>query len=135
MTKQEIFNKVWNHFVVNKNPFSFNAQTKLCCYRTDDGNMCAVGLLIPDEEYHKGLEGLSVHSLLKDKVPYLTEFYLSDSSMYNFLDMLQEAHDLPVTRGLYAGALADSDAPDSVRDNVEEHLKLLAQDYNLTIPV
>lgn len=35
-----------------------------CAYRGDGGTMCAVGVLIPDEEYRPTLEGLLVRSLL-----------------------------------------------------------------------
>lgn len=30
MTEQEIFNKVWNHFIVEKNPVSYEPEKGLC---------------------------------------------------------------------------------------------------------
>lgn len=68
MTKQEIFNKVWNHIHAQK-----RAATKLsefsqteCFYRLKDGDstlMCAAGCLIPDEIYDKRIENISIIAL------------------------------------------------------------------------
>lgn len=57
MTKQEIFNKVWQYFVVEKHPRSVEGD--LCYYRhpSGDGRRCAAGLFISDAEYRKSLEG------------------------------------------------------------------------------
>lgn len=62
MTKQEILNKVWDYFITQKNPQSLNTEADStspnCMYRTPTGNRCAVGVLIPDENYHPELEQL-----------------------------------------------------------------------------
>ena len=36
-----------------------------CRYRGDNGEMCAIGCLIPDEDYSLGMEGRSVLSLME----------------------------------------------------------------------
>lgn len=49
MTNQEIFNQVWNHFVVEKHPRSIKGN--LCCYfNEENGAKCGVGCLFSDEE-------------------------------------------------------------------------------------
>lgn len=43
---------------------AFNGQS--CLYRTNDGLKCAVGALIPDEEYRESFEGVSAWKLIQD---------------------------------------------------------------------
>jgi hypothetical protein len=92
MTKQEIFNKVWRHFVVEKHPRS--AEGKKCFYRhpSGDGRRCAAGLFIKDDEYHESLESFGAHSpgvylvLTKSGVP-------ADGLVRQFLYDMQCVHD------------------------------------------
>ena len=66
MTNQEIFDKVWNHFVVERKPRSIlmdNALRQVCKYRDGRGNACAVGLFIPDAVYAPRLEILPLTAL------------------------------------------------------------------------
>lgn len=42
--------------------FSGDGENVVCCYRDDQGRKCAVGALIPDSLYHRGLEGACVVS-------------------------------------------------------------------------
>ena len=62
MTTQEIFEKSANH-LLKQNAVSMTKtdyDSKLtCAYRGDNGLMCAVGCLIPNEEYLPELEGES----------------------------------------------------------------------------
>ena len=60
MTKQEIFDKVARHLLVQNAQSMFANDSNLCTYRGGGGRMCAVGCLIPDELYHEGLEGMGV---------------------------------------------------------------------------
>lgn len=69
MTPQEIFTKVKAH-LLKQNARSMahvtvDGDAALdCAYRGDNGTMCAVGCLIPDQLYRRSLEGWSV-----DKAP------------------------------------------------------------------
>jgi hypothetical protein len=71
MTKQEIFDRVWNH--LNAQGRAAAKQTPLgqgaCQYRAklEDGTVlsCAVGCLIPDELYDEKLEGQTVEMLYR----------------------------------------------------------------------
>ncbi len=95
MTAQEAINKVWQHFVVDQNPASYNHDASMCMYRQSRQNdcevRCAVGVLIPDEQYDSMFDstGDSQPTLrqLTDVVPALSGFEVS------FLRNLQLAHD------------------------------------------
>lgn len=58
MTDQEIFDKVATH-LLTQNAKSVGAPGK-CMYRAEDGKMCAVGVLIPDEAYDPCIENVPV---------------------------------------------------------------------------
>jgi len=117
MTKQEIFNKVWDHFIVNKGKRSMSPSGKSCRYRGEDGGRCAVGILIPDEMYSSEIEGSRVHCLdINSNDIYQ---YLGKDNML-FLDSLQCVHD--ESRCWNKGVM-DS-----------KSLMLLAKTYKLTIP-
>ena len=116
MNKQEVFNKIWNHFVVDKAPISIDGV--ICKYRNSKGAKCAVGLLIKDEFYSQILENyfpgpgsnLLNEALEKSGVECWKE--------YHFLDSLQIAHD---------GCFKDE-------DSIGLRLTRVASTYDLSIP-
>lgn len=73
MTNQEAFDKVVQHLKTQKEqsfgPFTnqYGNTQHSCLYRGPDGLKCAVGALIPDEEYKPEFEGLAVLSLMRRK--------------------------------------------------------------------
>lgn len=74
MEAQEIFDRVWTHFVVERAPRSVarpedcdGIAAAECRYRGPDGQRCAVGLLIPDAEYGAWMEGWDVERLMRDE--------------------------------------------------------------------
>lgn len=63
---QDIFNKIWQHFIVERWPAGREASVNACCYRTEAGHCCAVGLFIPEEEFFSGMNGMgNVQRLLE----------------------------------------------------------------------
>ena len=96
LTNQEIFNKVWVHLNLQKEA----AVDDFCCrYRTSDGLMCAVGCLIPSEEYTVKFEGIDISGLLKN-YPQLTKAMGVDPrESRDLLVSLQNAHDVVLNRG------------------------------------
>lgn len=86
-TAQEIFDKVVTHLRGMK------GQSKLpgggCAYRGEGGNMCAVGCLISDEEYHPHMEGKSVLGGRFYDFPATAKF----EQHSDLLSSLQEVHD------------------------------------------
>jgi len=61
MTNQEAFDKMVAHLRKQGKPAHENGA---CRYRTESGLMCAVGCLIADAEYKRGMEGMCVDALL-----------------------------------------------------------------------
>lgn len=57
ISAQEIFAKVYTHFVTNNQPRSMDAGGTLCMYRGEGGAKCALGVLIEDDEYDEKMEG------------------------------------------------------------------------------
>jgi hypothetical protein len=100
-SKQEMFDTVWNHFVVNKGPMSaamigdpdmkpgVNNGVK-CYYRGPNGARCAAGLFIDDETYHASMEQTTVDCL---RNPDDASLPLFPHVMSVFLYQLQLCHD------------------------------------------
>jgi hypothetical protein len=62
MNRQEIFDKVAKHLLTQNAPATVvydgpDGDVLHCVYRSPAGLKCAVGVLIPDELYHPGIEG------------------------------------------------------------------------------
>ena len=67
MSMKQIHTKVSKHLLKQgKRSERFEGADNTCLYRSDDGLMCAVGCLIPDDHYHCGLEDHDVdHPIVK----------------------------------------------------------------------
>lgn len=59
MTNQEAFDKVKTHLLTQQQK-SQNSNSNICLYRGPNGLKCAVGALIPDEEFKEELNNYSV---------------------------------------------------------------------------
>jgi hypothetical protein len=91
MTRQEMFDKVWEHFVVNKQPLSRDS-TNFCFYRGPGGEKCAAGILIPDELYDSGMESMKASHMLRQYPKVADALNINHDDMV-FLDDLQAIHD------------------------------------------
>lgn len=96
MTPQEIFDKVATHLLTQ------NKQSRegiICLYRGPDGTACAVGCLIPDSLYKKGMEGSAAESIIKFEDGLQDVFFKrhesteSRENKLRLLSDLQEVHD------------------------------------------
>lgn len=83
-TKQEIFDTVVKHLAQQKRR-SVIPNTNICMYRSEEGLKCAIGCLIPDEEYNPEMENKAASRIVKSADNIL--------GMNNLLDALQAAHD------------------------------------------
>lgn len=90
LTQKEIVDRVWNHFIVNKQPFSRRQtmQGASCALRGDNGAKCAVGLFIPDDVYRAAHERLPLDTLIDAGV--IPDCREDDCDL---LGALREAHD------------------------------------------
>ncbi len=119
-TLQEVFNVVWNHFVVLKNPESRHPQTRMCLYA---GTGCAIGCLVPDKEICNSWDciGRICTVSRKDKTNYREMF--SENIDLKDLKQLQNIHD----DACYI----------SIKDitlYMKQELTRFAQEHKLTIP-
>jgi hypothetical protein len=115
-TKQQIFDKVWQHFVVNKNPKSVNEHTH-CVYSSPEGG-CAIGCLIDNDALKKEFDAQTNHTSIysiRDRFNIELSDYIDPSIKTRFLDSLQTIHD-------------------SYFDSFEENMRALAAKYNLKVP-
>ncbi len=94
LSRQEIFDKVWDWFVTEGNPRSVGPDGE-CLYRGPDGARCAAGVLIPDELYKGKLESVGVYGLPRE---LLRAIGVEDKDV-GFLRALQWAHDEAWDRG------------------------------------
>lgn len=88
MTPQMIFNTVVNHLYVQGCP-SYGEYDDVhtgCLYRAPNGDMCAIGCLIPDEVYTPEMENNGCDVILKKLPDYL-------SKHGELLNELQRVHD------------------------------------------
>lgn len=93
MTPQEIFDTVVAHIEAQK----VRAHDGLyCCYRTPDGLKCALGCLIPDEDYKPIFEGYMADDLLD--IGYTPKWLVENLDM---IELLQIAHDVHLEHGLH----------------------------------
>ena len=107
LNAQEIFNKVATHlFAQGERSIETDFELPTCLYRGPNGTKCAVGALIPDEEYDERLEYKGVRSLpsVAEEIrqshwrTYKTPFIDSlneeqNSPVFELLAGLQEVHD------------------------------------------
>jgi len=63
MTAQELFDIVFKH-LMSQNARSMMGNGITCAYRGEGGLKCAIGILIPDEDYRKDMEGAAAQNLL-----------------------------------------------------------------------
>ena len=92
LNKQQVFDQIAEHLLTqsSKSHQSFNNCEKYrCAYRGDEGLKCAIGALIPDEEYKPGMETKAVASLAVEFFPSP----LIDKSTTDFLQTFQTIHD------------------------------------------
>ena len=63
MTAQELFDIVYKH-MMSQNARSVMGGYSTCAYRGEDGLKCAIGVLIPDEDYREDMERKGAENLL-----------------------------------------------------------------------
>jgi len=87
MNKREVFETVKAHLLTQPHR---SIEDGVCAYRGPNGEKCAIGVLIPDEAYHVGLEGKGA---THDDVLKATGLEITGVEDKNFLSQLQIIHD------------------------------------------
>lgn len=121
MTKQEIFNTVYNGLHAQNFDKSHDDELIVCRYRDDNGRKCAVGVLIPDELYNSEMETWGIGTLISRGIVDIGLPIDADDSLFadyrHFLSNLQSAHD---------GSCGGQD--------MQNLLRVVAHQHELTVP-
>ncbi len=118
-TNQELFDRVWQYFVVEGNPPGLT-ESGGCRLRVPKTKArCAIGLLIPDKLYSWPMEAYTACSLL-ERNPELSIHLGEDAA---FLNSLQAAHDVAAIYGRVG-----------FQERLTRELRLRAQRFGLTVP-
>lgn len=116
LSAQDIFDRVYNHFIVNRQPRSTRMEKigvgeyEACRYRGDGGAKCAAGLFIPDDQYAEEIEGALCLDIKERLEPGCAE-------NIEMLRELQRAHD---TNKTHLG--------------MQTSMELVAYDFKLKVP-
>jgi hypothetical protein len=102
-TAQETFDTVVTHLAGMTRPsaaimkFGMNNTKLNCYYRSPEGEKCAIGVLIDDDEYTDKIETVPAVALpnkyVSHKLVKFIENYAYNDNMLGLLNALQEAHD------------------------------------------
>ena len=143
ITKQDIFNAAWDHFVVNNNPPSVMLHSHpvgkycyKCCYLTDDGRKCAVGLCLPDG--HKAQHSTTHFGVLIKCYPELFKTELQNLITYTSATLAEDERCRTFQKQLHDD-LVDLETGNWIVDydtqaKRKAHYEKVAKDFNLTIP-
>lgn len=118
ITKQEAFNRAWKYFIKEHHNPSITPDHGDCMYRSPTGRKCAVGLLIPIEEYSRDFEGMPLEDVF-DRVPTLCD---SPDLSVSYLRDLQQCHD------------EFASTPHLFHTGMENKMRALAIRWNLDLP-
>ena len=118
ITKQEAFNRAWQYFIKERHNPSTTHDHWSCLYRSPTGMKCAVGLLIPNEEYSRDFEGMPLEDVF-DQVPTLCD---SPDLSVSYLRDLQQCHD------------EFASSPSLFHTGMENKMRALAIRWNLSLP-
>ena len=116
---QEVFEKVLNHLGRQKRRA---VEGLVCVYKAGNGDKCAIGCLIPDEEYKPSFETQPIGTIL-DEIPTLKDANL------RLLQTLQHLHDSSFFWNWYSYNPNHSFSIDGIKK-----IQDIAHAYNLKIP-
>ncbi len=123
---QRALNIVWQHFVVKRSKQSILDDHWV--YRGPYGRKCAIGLLIPDEDYDADMEGFVVDEILEE----WSDLQLVTKDVM-LLQALQQAHDFVAPySGPGAGSARRARIEQAFSEKVRARLEQVAQRFHLT---
>lgn len=95
MTPQKIFDKVAAHlFAQGKRAMADpDCHSGQCMYRGPNGSKCAVGVLIPDKLYRRGMETCTINGLLDDEEFVLPAWMAENRELLWALQCVHDQHE------------------------------------------
>ena len=131
LTLQEIFDRIWEHFIVQKNPRSMQGTN--CVYQDGEGAGCAIGIFILDHEYDVSLEGKPLPHMIsftpETKLLLVGSEKSSRVLRLTQLSELQRAHDNAERVGFYCNEHTHI----TEVHTMEHKLRIFAEEYGLVI--
>jgi hypothetical protein len=92
LTAQASFEQIATHLFA-QGERSINSDDTSCQYRGAKGLKCAIGCLIPDNQYAKRIEGASVEDVQLMEILSAAGLPAYDKRYMELLDSLQQVHD------------------------------------------
>ena len=131
LTLQEIFDRIWEHFIVQKNPRSMQGTN--CVYQDGKGARCAIGIFLLDHEYDVSLENKTLrYMILLAPETKLLLVGSEESLTYRRLTQLtelQKTHDDAEKVVFHCnGQINFTEVP-----TMEHKLRIFAKEYKLVI--
>jgi hypothetical protein len=95
MTPQKIFDKVAKHLFTQGKRAMLDPtrESGQCMYRGPDGSKCAVGVLIPNKLYRKGMEMRTIIGLLDDEEVVLPAWMAENRELLWALQCVHDQHE------------------------------------------
>ncbi len=103
VTKQSMWNKAWQHHIVEGNPMGKSAKESPSCAYNRDGKFCAIGCQVSPEtsfkmeNFYSGSVSDRIRNWLDMDVPQEDKEFFealhSDKNLLEFAIMLQMSHD------------------------------------------
>lgn len=101
--------KMIAHVILEFQGKSIDPESHTCMYRSPENKKCAVGMFIPNELYHSGIEGTSAHAILKDPKLYKS--------------MPLESFGMQTLQGIHDGSKTDEDCLNSMVEWIEANVE------------
>ena len=90
--RSDVFNHVIEHLRKQGIKSLSSVDKEICAYRGEGGTMCAVGVLIADDEYNPSFEGNTVEHILGETLPTNSLSNRIEPNLEMLID-LQQFHD------------------------------------------
>ncbi len=134
-TRQEYFNNVWQHYVVNGEPLAYDQDEDTCKYQIFNYGKecrCAIGIHLTDEELAllvaadededaQFKSSWGIHAIV-NKSEAIRSHFVNCAVTPGFLDNLQSAHDRAAQTGT------------TYHGDIKASLEAFASHWSLTIP-
>lgn len=133
MTLQQVFDKIWKRFIVERKPFGMNPKTEKCVYYGNNGRLkCAIGCCLPPSVAQKINNGITIYGLISEEAEetFNKEVYKIFSGIeLSALTKLQSIHDKLAT-DLVACKIGTANG---TRESFKQELINFAKLHNLEI--
>ena len=91
-SRSDVFNHVIEHLRKQGTKSLSSVDKEMCAYRGEGGAMCAIGVLIADDEYDPSFEGKTVEHILGENLPTNSLSNRIEPNLEMLID-LQKFHD------------------------------------------